>query len=103
MKKLTRGTWVVTKDPETGKTLFIPKSEYVRAQYRDGVQIMSDLAPYRNVIDGKVIAGRRQHREFLRTHGVVEVGNEKPTPRPDNSNRVDMGIVSELKRAMGRL
>lgn len=101
MTKLTRGTWVVVKDPKTGEIDFIPKGEYVRSQYR-GMQIIPDIVPYRNVIDGKVVAGRRQHREFLRTHGVVEVGNEKPVPRSDNSHRVDMGIVTELKRAMGR-
>jgi hypothetical protein len=67
------------------------------------MHIIPDIAPYRNIIDGKVVAGRRQHREFLKTHRVVEVGNEKPVPRPDNSHRVDMGIVTELKKAMGRL
>ncbi len=40
-------------------------------------QIMGDMQPYRNIVDGKVIGGRRQHREFLRSRGLVEVGNEK--------------------------
>jgi hypothetical protein len=102
MAKLTRGTWVVVKDPKTGEIDFVPKSEYSRAQYRSGMHIISDIAPYKNMIDGKVVAGRRQHRDFLRAHGVVEVGNEKPVQRSDNSNRVDMGLVTEIKRAMGR-
>lgn len=53
-----------------------------------GVQIMRDLEPYRNVIDGQVVDGRAAHREFLRRgdgeHSYVEYGNDRPVPeRPD--------------------
>ncbi len=62
-------------------------------------QIMGDMQPYRNIVDGKVIGGRRQHREFLRSRGLVEVGNEKvqqtyqPPPPPS----------ADIKRVMDQL
>jgi len=97
-----RETWVAYKDPETGIVKVIPKAD-MPPRSNGRLQIIPDLQPYKNVIDGKVIAGRRQHREFLQAHGVVEVGNEKPRARPDTSNRVDVGLVQELKRNMGVL
>lgn len=42
--------------------------------------IQPDLEPYMAVsgdMAGKVIRSRREHREFLRRNGFVEVGNEK--------------------------
>lgn len=52
-----------------------------------GPVVVSDIAPYKNIIDGKEIGGRRQHRDFLRAHDVVEIGNEMPkrsTPELDS-------------------
>lgn len=40
--------------------------------------IMRDVEPYRSVITREVIGGRRQHREHLRQHNCIEVGNEMP-------------------------
>jgi hypothetical protein len=42
--------------------------------------ILGDLRPYRSVITGEVIEGRRAHREHLKVHGCHEVGNEEPAP-----------------------
>ena len=41
-----------------------------------GPLIMPDIAPYQSMVTGEMIGGRRQHREHLRQHGVIEVGNE---------------------------
>ena len=38
--------------------------------------VMGDIPEYRNIIDGKTITGRAAHREFLKRHDMVEVGNE---------------------------
>lgn len=44
--------------------------------------IWSDIEPYRNVaVDGKMITSRSEHRQMLRDHGLVEVGNDYPKPR----------------------
>jgi len=62
-------------------------------------QVMGDIQPYKNVVDGKVIGGRKQHRDFLRSRGLVEVGNESVTqkyvePPP---------VAHDLKRALDEL
>jgi hypothetical protein len=71
------------------------------------MQIIRDIEPYRTAAsdiacDGKrpVISGRRQHREFLRRNGYVEVGNEVPISgeRPQYSK---MDVINDIRRAMG--
>lgn len=32
--------------------------------------------PYRSMQTGEVVEGRKKHREHLKAHGLVEVGNE---------------------------
>lgn len=47
-----------------------------------GIQIIKDISPYQAVAVDKrtgkapVIKSRREHREFLKDNGYVEVGNE---------------------------
>lgn len=46
--------------------------------------VMPDIKPYQSMIDGSYIQSRSTHREHLRQHNCIEVGNEKmsnPTPR----------------------
>jgi hypothetical protein len=38
--------------------------------------IMPDIQPYQSMADGSMIMGRRQHREHLRQHNCIEIGNE---------------------------
>ncbi len=45
------------------------------AQAISGPQLIVDLAPYQSVVTGEKIDGRRAHREHLRRHDLVEVGN----------------------------
>ena len=60
------------------------------------LHVLGDMEPYRNIVDGAVIGGRRQHRDFLKSRGLVEVGNEnvqqsyQPPPDP----------VADIRRAM---
>lgn len=43
--------------------------------------LMSDLPEHRNMATGEMVSSRSRHREILRQHGLVEVGNE-PLTRP---------------------
>lgn len=45
------------------------------------VHIVKDIEPYRSVMTGEVIGSRNKHREHLRRHDVIEVGNERLPPR----------------------
>lgn len=63
----------------------VPKAEARRAE----LHIIPDIEPYRPVAgpeaeafirkdkkNAKLIGGRRQHREYLKRNGLIEVGNE---------------------------
>lgn len=83
-KKVQRGSWIFDRD----KGKFVPRDKYYAREHasKSGLQIVSDIKPYKSAVTGEVIGGRRQHRDHLRAHGVVEVGNEKMTTRtPDVS------------------
>jgi hypothetical protein len=52
---------------------------------RPAFYVIGDIQPYREIATGagRVIGGRRQHRDYLRENGLVEVGNERiETQRP---------------------
>ena len=51
--------------------------------------ILRDIEPYQNMIDGKMISSRSEHRELLNRHNCIEIGNEKMETRvaPAQSSR----------------
>ena len=53
--------------------------------------VVRDIEPYQNMIDGKMISSRAEHREFIRRNNVIEIGNEDPTkhikPPPKTDTR----------------
>ena len=64
---------------------FVPCGEDYLPPVHD---VRGDIQPYRSMITGEMIEGRKQHREHLRKHGCIEVGNDAPkqnaAPKPDN-------------------
>lgn len=44
--------------------------------------VMNDIAPYKSMVTGEIINSRSRHREHLKDHGCIEVGNEKLSPKP---------------------
>lgn len=46
----------------------------------EGPMIMKDIEPYQSMIDGRIIGSRSTHREHLRAHGCIEIGNESLPP-----------------------
>tara|TARA_R100000654_G_scaffold57163_1_gene83606 strand:- start:109 stop:321 length:213 start_codon:yes stop_codon:yes gene_type:complete len=51
--------------------------EKTQANRNAGHNIMRDIEPYQNMKDRGWITSRSQHREFLKKHNFVEVGNEQ--------------------------
>ncbi len=43
--------------------------------------VMGDIQPYQSQIDGSMITSRSKHRDHLRRHGCIEIGNEKIKPK----------------------
>ncbi len=37
--------------------------------------VLTDIAPYRSMVTGEHIDGRAMHRQHLKKHGCIEVGN----------------------------
>lgn len=57
-----------------------------------GPQVIRDINPYKSMVTGEVVSGRRAHRDHLKRHNCIEVGNDtshmKPAPTQiDNSKR----------------
>jgi hypothetical protein len=64
--------------------------------------VMSDIKPYRNVLDGKEISSRSAHREFLARNNLVEVGNEPlKTMAPKLPSKGE--IAAEVKETIEQL
>lgn len=59
---------------------------------KTGHQIMLDIQPYKSMVDGSMITSRSKHREHLRQHNCIEIGNEKMqnTPPPVSTSRREM-------------
>lgn len=43
--------------------------------------VVADIQPYRSQLTGEMIMSRSQHRDHLKSHGCVEVGNEPIKPK----------------------
>lgn len=53
--------------------------------------VFADFAPYRSMATGEMIEGRSQHRQHLKRHGLIEIGNEKV----ENQPRPQVGGIKE--------
>tara|TARA_R110000744_G_scaffold122336_2_gene227317 strand:- start:347 stop:568 length:222 start_codon:yes stop_codon:yes gene_type:complete len=43
------------------------------------LSIMRDIDTYKSIVTGEEITSRSSHREHLRRHNLVEIGNEQQT------------------------
>jgi hypothetical protein len=61
--------------------------------------VVPDIEPYRSVVTGERIRGRAHHRQHLKQHALVEIGNErisrKPVPLPP--------VHEDIKRAIAEV
>ena len=44
--------------------------------------VLPDIEPYTSMITGETITSRSRHREHLKAHGFVEVGNDSSLNKP---------------------
>lgn len=51
------------------------------------IHLISDIQPYKSMIDGHMVTSRSEHRTHLRDHNCIEVGNEKMESGPAPLNR----------------
>lgn len=69
------------------------RSETVKAPY-----FIKDIGEYRSPIDGTLITTRSAHRDHMRAHDVVEVGNEKIGAMTAKHEPPTRDIGAEIKR-----
>jgi hypothetical protein len=67
-------------------------TQEMHARRGDATYVIPDIAGYKSMQTGEWIAGRRQHKEHLKRHGLIEIGNEidahmKPVKRDDRQDR----------------
>lgn len=87
-----RGKWVP-------KHLAAPRHRVQR------LQIIGDIEPFVSPIDGKVVGGRKQKRDHMRAHDVIDTGDEpiyqdKYRKRPQVNERE---VAQDVKEAFERL
>ena len=68
--------WI--QDPKTLE--LVPATEFAREV--DAPFVWNDITPYKSMVDGSIIGSRSTHREHLRQHNCVEVGNETKYLKP---------------------
>src|SRR5215217_2674402 len=64
-----------------------------------GPQVMRDMGEYMSVVDGSRIGSRSEHREHVRRHDLIEVGNERigSVDKPqDSGSRIGHDIKQAL-------
>ena len=84
------------QDPATGELIEV-SLDYVpepRAQYH----IQDDIQPYRSMVDGSMITSRSHHREHLREHGCIEVGNDSSLMRQRQPLQSPPGLKEMIAR-----
>lgn len=82
-------------------TYLVP--EYSSPKRSDTVKapmIIRDIGEYQSPLDGSVITSRSAHREHLRKHDVVEVGNEVMKSPTEDKQVVDKDLGQAIKRRL---
>jgi putative FmdB family regulatory protein len=57
--------------------------------------VAADMSPYRSMITGEMISSRSQHRDHLKAHNCIEIGNETKYLKP--KEKID--LTPESKKA----
>lgn len=93
--------WSVGREEREDERVARKKAQAAAAEKETmrGTQIIRDIEPFIDPIEGKVISGNRQKREFMRRHGVVDVGNE----RGQNKQHARPDLAPDIKRAYEEL
>ena len=97
-RKVTRGSFIW--DSEKGE--MVNKADYYKHRVEvNAPMVINDIQPYKSMQTGEIITSRSVHRNHLRQHGLIEIGNEKikeTKPQVYNSDEVKREIAKHLYR-----
>lgn len=92
-KMVERGSWVIRDGKLVAKHLAPP-----RAGKGHGLQVIKDIEPFQNIaVDGGYIGGRKQRRDMIKAHNLIEVGNEAPINRKQYPNWDKREFAEDIK------
>ena len=71
-----------------------------------GVEVMPDIAPYQSMADGSIISSRSTHRQHLKRHNAIEIGNDtaqllRPRAIPDAAPQQRKELIVAQFQALG--
>lgn len=89
--KPKRGSFVW--DSEKGE--MVPKSEY-HSRYTRSTMILPDIQPYKSMATGEMIGGRSQHREHMKRHNLIEIGNETKYLKNERKQESPSGLRERI-------
>lgn len=94
-----RQTYV--QDPVTLE--LVPKDEYIPRRDPSAPMVMPDIAGYKSMQTGEWISSRSKHREHLKQHGLIEIGNERVENKPKGPDRAGIRKAAEeaVRRVLG--
>lgn len=69
--------------------------------YREAPRVMSDISGYISQVDGSWIDSRSKHRNHLKQHGMIELGNDymkenKPLEFTEKQNEARKRQIAEI-------
>ena len=62
--------------------------------------VMGDIQPYQSMVTGEIITSRSRHREHLKQHRMIEVGNDSSLYRKPQPIKSPPGLKETVIRAV---
>ena len=89
------------QDPVTLE--LVPREEYVPRREVSAPMVMPDIAGYQSMATGEWISSRSRHREHLKQHRLVEIGNERVENKPRGPDQAGIRKAAEeaVRRVLG--
>lgn len=75
---------------------------------RVGLQIIKDIDPYKPIAGDIALGGqtptimsRREHKEFMRRNGYIEIGNSKQEQKPYEDRTIEADVARAYEQVKG--
>lgn len=88
------------QDPETLE--LVPKEDWVSSAQKTAY-VVPDIKGYQSMATGEWISSRSKHREHLRQHRLIEIGNERIEHKPKGPDRaaIRKSVEEAVRRVLG--
>lgn len=97
-RKPTRGSFIW----DSAKGEMVNKADYYSTRVEvNAPMVINDISPYKSMQTGEIIGSRSTHRNHLKQHGLIELGNEnikENKPPVYNSDEVKREIAKHIYR-----